>query len=240
MAASGGGKDILVASPPRISRDEILSDFPLHWHVWHKDAASLEEELALNRVGWEDVSFLSGSLRFIIISFSPVCKYWDVWNLCLVLLQHNKEALDRRGRTPLHLAVTLGYVDCVKCLLNGGCDANAINNDGWNGRYLVRLIYLNKWYFHRFHKLDTQRDGYFTATRENTYSLKGKRYTALCSCLLEAVLISFILCFDQSMGRVLTSVSLARVLKFIILFLFHKSKRAFWLKSIDRQNEECK
>lgn len=94
MAASGGGKDILVASPPRISRDEILSDFPLHWHVWHKDAASLEEELALNR--------------------------------------HNKEALDRRGRTPLHLAVTLGYVDCVKCLLNGGCDANAINNDGWN------------------------------------------------------------------------------------------------------------
>ncbi|KAK2562228.1 Ankyrin repeat domain-containing protein 13D [Acropora cervicornis] len=94
MAASGGGKDILVASPPRISRGEILSDFPLHWHVWHKDAASLEEELALNR--------------------------------------HNKEALDRRGRTPLHLAVTLGYVDCVKCLLNGGCDANAINNDGWN------------------------------------------------------------------------------------------------------------
>lgn len=50
MAASGG-KDILAASPPKISRDTILSDFPLHWHVWHKDAASLEEELALNKVG---------------------------------------------------------------------------------------------------------------------------------------------------------------------------------------------
>ena len=49
MAASGG-KDILTASPPEISRDKILSDFPLHWHVWHKDSSSLEEELALNKV----------------------------------------------------------------------------------------------------------------------------------------------------------------------------------------------
>lgn len=49
--AAGGGKDVLAASPPNISRDKILSDFPLHWHVWHKDAASLEEELALNKVG---------------------------------------------------------------------------------------------------------------------------------------------------------------------------------------------
>lgn len=93
MAASGG-KDVLAASPPKINRDQILSDFPLHWHVWHKDAASLEEELVLNK--------------------------------------QNKELVDPRGRTPLHLAVTLGYVDCVKCLLRGGCDANAINNEGWN------------------------------------------------------------------------------------------------------------
>ena len=49
MAASGG-KDILCASPPEISRDKILSDFPLHWHVWHNDSSSLEEELALNKV----------------------------------------------------------------------------------------------------------------------------------------------------------------------------------------------
>ena len=50
MAASGG-KDILAASPSKISRDKILSEFPLHWHVWHKDSSSLEEELALNKVG---------------------------------------------------------------------------------------------------------------------------------------------------------------------------------------------
>ena len=50
MAASGG-KDILAASAAKISRDKILSEFPLHWHVWHKDSSSLEEELALNKVG---------------------------------------------------------------------------------------------------------------------------------------------------------------------------------------------
>ncbi|CAH3171537.1 unnamed protein product [Porites evermanni] len=93
MAASGG-KDVLAASPPKISRDKILSDFPLHWHIWHKDSASLEEELALNK--------------------------------------HSKELVDPRGRTPLHLAVTLGYLDCVKSLLRSGCDANVINKDGWN------------------------------------------------------------------------------------------------------------
>ena len=49
-------------------------------------------------------------------------------------MQHDKELLDPRGRTALHLAVSLGYLDCVKCLLRGGCDANAINRDGWNGK----------------------------------------------------------------------------------------------------------
>ena len=49
------GKDILAACPVPIKRDKILSDYPLHWHVWHKDASSLEEELALNKVGWTGV-----------------------------------------------------------------------------------------------------------------------------------------------------------------------------------------
>ncbi|KAL9980723.1 hypothetical protein ACROYT_G009352 [Oculina patagonica] len=96
MAVSGG-KDILAASPPTISRDNILSEYPLHWHVWHKDSSSLEEELALNK--------------------------------------HDKELLDPRGQTPLQLAVSLGYLNCVKCLLRGaGYDANAINWDGWNAK----------------------------------------------------------------------------------------------------------
>ena len=54
--------------------------------------------------------------------------------LIVVYMQHDKELLDPRGRTPLHLAVSLGYLNCVKCLLRGGCDANAINRDGWNGK----------------------------------------------------------------------------------------------------------
>ena len=36
-----------------------------------------------------------------------------------------------RGRTPLHLADSLGYVDCVKCLLRSDCDANAVNKVGF-------------------------------------------------------------------------------------------------------------
>lgn len=55
-------------------------------------------------------------------------------DLLAVYLQHNKELADPRGRTPLHLAVTLGYLDCVKSLLRNGCDANVINKDGWNGK----------------------------------------------------------------------------------------------------------
>ena len=54
-------------------------------------------------------------------------------SVSFVVFQHDKETLDPRGRTPLHLAVSLGYADCAKCLLRSGCDANAINKDGWNG-----------------------------------------------------------------------------------------------------------
>ncbi|KAK3736291.1 hypothetical protein QZH41_020756 [Actinostola sp. cb2023] len=92
--ATAGEKDLLVAPPPQINSDQILSDYPLHWYVWNKDASSIEEELALAR--------------------------------------SNKEKKDVRGRTALHLAVTLGYPDCTKVLLQSGCDANAINQGGWN------------------------------------------------------------------------------------------------------------
>ena len=68
--------------------------------------------------------------------------------LFVVYMQDDKELLDPRGRTPLHLAVSLGYVDCVKCLLRGGCDANAINKDGWNGRKLKRCLKVHgRWEF---------------------------------------------------------------------------------------------
>ena len=51
MAAAGeSARDVLASPPPNLSRDAIVSHWPLHWFVWHDDASSLEEELALNRV----------------------------------------------------------------------------------------------------------------------------------------------------------------------------------------------
>lgn len=63
-------------------------------------------------------------------------------HLFAAFLQHDKELVDPRGRTPLHLAVTLGYLDCVKCLLRGGCDANAINKEGWNGKLTAVFTFM--------------------------------------------------------------------------------------------------
>ncbi|XP_041097056.1 ankyrin repeat domain-containing protein 13B [Polyodon spathula] len=41
------------------------------------------------------------------------------------------ETLDPRGRTPLHLAVTLGHVDCAHVLLKHGADVCKENRNGW-------------------------------------------------------------------------------------------------------------
>lgn len=45
---------------------------------------------------------------------------------------HNKEQLDPRGRTPLHLAVALGYIESARVLLKYGADANAENKGYWS------------------------------------------------------------------------------------------------------------
>ncbi|XP_065054339.1 ankyrin repeat domain-containing protein 13D-like [Rhopilema esculentum] len=45
---------------------------------------------------------------------------------------HDYEKTDPHKRTPLHLAVTLGRVDCVRVLLQHKCDANATNKEGWS------------------------------------------------------------------------------------------------------------
>uniref|UniRef100_A0A3P8V349 Ankyrin repeat domain 13B n=1 Tax=Cynoglossus semilaevis TaxID=244447 RepID=A0A3P8V349_CYNSE len=46
-------------------------------------------------------------------------------------LATNLETLDPRGRTPLHLAVTLGYLDCARVLLQHGADVSKENRNGW-------------------------------------------------------------------------------------------------------------
>lgn len=44
------------------------------------------------------------------------------------------EELDPRGRTPLILAVTLGYLESAKVLLDAGADVNFENKEGWSGK----------------------------------------------------------------------------------------------------------
>ncbi|XP_029468109.1 ankyrin repeat domain-containing protein 13B isoform X3 [Rhinatrema bivittatum] len=41
------------------------------------------------------------------------------------------EQLDPRGRTPLHLATTLGHLECARVLLKYGADVNKENRSGW-------------------------------------------------------------------------------------------------------------
>lgn len=45
----------------------------------------------------------------------------------------NLESLDPRGRSPLHLAVTLGHLDCARILLQQGADVSKQNHSGWTG-----------------------------------------------------------------------------------------------------------
>ncbi|XP_078410521.1 ankyrin repeat domain-containing protein 13A isoform X1 [Cetorhinus maximus] len=47
------------------------------------------------------------------------------------LKQHDIEAVDPRGRTPLHLAVSLGHLECVIVLLRNNASVDKENAKGW-------------------------------------------------------------------------------------------------------------
>lgn len=49
------------------------------------------------------------------------------------ILQHELEKLDPRGRTPLHLAISLGHMECAKVLLRNKAAANKENAGFWTG-----------------------------------------------------------------------------------------------------------
>uniref|UniRef100_A0A670KEH0 Uncharacterized protein n=1 Tax=Podarcis muralis TaxID=64176 RepID=A0A670KEH0_PODMU len=51
------------------------------------------------------------------------------------------EQLDPRGRTPLHLATTLGHLECARVLLRHGADVGKENRSGWtvqDWRYVLK------------------------------------------------------------------------------------------------------
>ncbi|XP_047354119.1 ankyrin repeat domain-containing protein 13D isoform X2 [Vespa velutina] len=65
--------------------------------------------------------------------------HWLVWNNNYVELakelstnSHDIEKHDTRGRTPLMLAVTLGYTDCAVVLLHHEANVNTENTQGWS------------------------------------------------------------------------------------------------------------
>lgn len=56
---------------------------------------------------------------------------YDELEKLLAVKQHDVESLDPRGRTPLHLAITLGHLESVRVLLNHGANANKENQNFW-------------------------------------------------------------------------------------------------------------
>ncbi|XP_030371846.1 ankyrin repeat domain-containing protein 13D isoform X2 [Scaptodrosophila lebanonensis] len=64
--------------------------------------------------------------------------HWHIWNgnieqlqSALQVAQIDKEKIDPRGRTPLMLAVRLGNLQCVKCLLAAKCNAT-YEHESWS------------------------------------------------------------------------------------------------------------
>ena len=51
-------------------------------------------------------------------------------------IQHDKESKDPRGRTPLHLSVSLRRLRCAQELLNHGADVLALNRHQYSGEIL--------------------------------------------------------------------------------------------------------
>jgi ankyrin repeat protein len=52
-----------------------------------------------------------------------------------VFASQNAEALDPRGRTLLHLAVSLGHLESARVLLRHKADVTKENGQGWTGKY---------------------------------------------------------------------------------------------------------
>lgn len=53
----------------------------------------------------------------------------------VVFSQNDIEAVDPRGRTPLHLAVSLGHLESVRVLLRLGAAVTKENGHSWTGKF---------------------------------------------------------------------------------------------------------
>uniref|UniRef100_A0A9J7YM93 Ankyrin repeat domain 13B n=2 Tax=Cyprinus carpio TaxID=7962 RepID=A0A9J7YM93_CYPCA len=55
--------------------------------------------------------------------------------------QVDLEVLDPRGRTPLHLAVTLAHLECARLLVQHGADVSRENRNGWTALHSSRFMH---------------------------------------------------------------------------------------------------
>uniref|UniRef100_A0ACB8FZX6 Ankyrin repeat domain-containing protein 13A n=1 Tax=Sphaerodactylus townsendi TaxID=933632 RepID=A0ACB8FZX6_9SAUR len=90
----------------------ISGGFPLHALVWHNDHRQLAKVLQKQTYSNNTVE------RFLRLVVKDLPKQ-DV------------EQRDPRGRTPLHLAVSLGYIESAKVLLGHKADVTKENSSGW-------------------------------------------------------------------------------------------------------------
>lgn len=55
----------------------------------------------------------------------------DAWSLEEVYMRHGIAVLGQKnGMSPIHLAVQMGYIDCIMVLINMGVDINETNSSG--------------------------------------------------------------------------------------------------------------
>lgn len=57
-----------------------------------------------------------------------------------VFTSQNVEAVDPRGRTLLHLAVSLGHLESARVLLRHKADVTKENREGWTGKYAFKIF----------------------------------------------------------------------------------------------------
>ena len=126
-----------MSASEQASEAEIWQRWPLHVLVWKDDPKALEALIQEKQVG--NIHMYPCSLyRSNILVFENVtCATVSVTD-CTLCFQHtcmqrDCEQLDPRGRTPLHLAVSLGRVRCTEILLHHGANALAVNRHQWSG-----------------------------------------------------------------------------------------------------------
>uniref|UniRef100_A0A8C4LNU8 Ankyrin repeat domain 13B n=1 Tax=Equus asinus TaxID=9793 RepID=A0A8C4LNU8_EQUAS len=117
--------------------------YPLHYLVWHNRHRELEKEVRAGQKApqrpsrgqawrcWpaEEGDGMAGFRAGApVISFLPKVGS-PGYGLSPQLV--DIEQLDPRGRTPLHLATTLGHLECARVLLAHGADVGRENRSGW-------------------------------------------------------------------------------------------------------------